>query len=104
MTGVSLAAHQHATDRHTSSWIETGPTAGPLIIFVHGWPELGIVWREQLEYFGRRGWRSVAPDMRGYGGSSVPDRVAAYAVREIVARYGRASRCAGRRASRMGRA
>jgi len=54
------------------------------MIFLHGWPELGLVWRVQLEHFAAAGWRCVAPDMRGYGGSSVPDAIAAYAVRELA--------------------
>jgi pimeloyl-ACP methyl ester carboxylesterase len=44
---------------------------GPLIIFVHGWPELSISWRHQLKAFGELGFRAVAPDLRGYGKSSV---------------------------------
>ena len=55
------------------------------MVFIHGWPELGLVWRAQAAYFAAAGWRCVAPDMRGYGGSSVPASMAAYAVRELVA-------------------
>jgi pimeloyl-ACP methyl ester carboxylesterase len=55
------------------------------MIFIHGWPELGLVWKAQLAYFGSKGWRCIAPDMRGYGGSSVPTLTAAYSVRELVA-------------------
>ncbi len=72
------------TARHRTAWIEAGPANGPLMIFLHGWPELGLVWRAQLNHFAARGWRCVAPDMRGYGGSSVPDSTAAYAIREMV--------------------
>ena len=55
------------------------------MIFVHGWPELGLVWRKQIDRFAELGWHCVAPDMRGYGGSSVPTWTGAYAVRELVA-------------------
>ena len=71
--------------RHRTAWLAAGPPDGPLMIFVHGWPELGLVWRSQLAHFARLGWRCVAPDMRGYGGSSVPAEPSAYALREIVA-------------------
>jgi pimeloyl-ACP methyl ester carboxylesterase len=73
------------TPRHRTAWIEAGPTEGPLMIFVHGWPELGISWEHQLRHFAAAGWRCVAPDMRGYGASSVPTRVTDYSVREITA-------------------
>jgi pimeloyl-ACP methyl ester carboxylesterase len=55
------------------------------MIFLHGWPALGLVWRPQLVHFADMGWRCIAPDMRGSGGSSVPIRVADYAMREVVA-------------------
>ena len=72
------------TARHRSAYLEAGPGDGPLMIFVHGWPGLGLIWRRQLEHFAMAGWRCVAPDMRGYGGSSVPTRIADYAVRETT--------------------
>jgi len=83
-TDTIFAAHHIETARHRTAWIEAGPTDGPLMIFLHGWPELGIIWRAQLDHFAAAGWRCVAPDMRGYGGSSVPTTTGAYAVRELV--------------------
>ena len=72
------------TSRHRTAWLEAGPESGPLMVFVHGWPELGLVWRAQLERFAALGFRCVAPDMSGYGRSSIPTAIAAYALREIV--------------------
>ena len=54
------------------------------MIFLHGWPEIGLVWRAQMEAFASEGWHCVAPDMRGYGGSSAPSASEAYALKEIV--------------------
>jgi pimeloyl-ACP methyl ester carboxylesterase len=54
------------------------------MIFLHGWPGIGLMWRKQIEAFASDGWRCVAPDMRGYGDSSVPTAHEAYAVSEIV--------------------
>ncbi|HEX4065262.1 MAG TPA: alpha/beta hydrolase [Acidobacteriaceae bacterium] len=54
------------------------------MIFVHGWPEIGLMWRAQVEAFASEGWHCVAPDMRGYGDSSAPGNAEAYALREIV--------------------
>jgi len=52
--------------------------AGPLVIFLHGFPELGISWRHQLQAVADAGYRAVAPDMRGYGGSDAPRDPAVY--------------------------
>lgn len=65
--------------------LAAGPEDGPLIVFVHGWPELSRSWRHQLPVLGGLGFRAVAPDMRGYGGSSVYDRHEDYAQERVVA-------------------
>ena len=74
-----------ASECHTTSYLESGPSDGPLMIFIHGWPQLSIMWRQQLECFARLGFRCVAPDMRGYGGSSGPSALSAYALEPITA-------------------
>ncbi len=73
-----------STGRHTTFYLEAGPPDGPLLVFVHGWPALSIMWRRQLEHFAALGYRCVAPDMRGYGRSSAPHDRAAYALEHIV--------------------
>ncbi|XP_071693983.1 epoxide hydrolase 2-like isoform X2 [Rutidosis leptorrhynchoides] len=40
---------------------------GPLMLFLHGFPELWYSWRHQIVYFANNGYRAVAPDLRGYG-------------------------------------
>jgi pimeloyl-ACP methyl ester carboxylesterase len=82
---TALARRTVSTVRHTTSYLESGPSEGPLLIFVHGWPSLGLMWRHQLEHFASRGFHCVAPDMRGYGESSVPAERDAYSMREIAA-------------------
>jgi pimeloyl-ACP methyl ester carboxylesterase len=54
------------------------------MIFLHGWPQIGLAWRAQIDAFTSEGWRCIAPDMRGYGGSSAPSDSDAYALSEIV--------------------
>ncbi|MEX0339830.1 MAG: alpha/beta fold hydrolase [Arenibacterium sp.] len=51
---------------------------GPLVIMVHGWPELWYSWRHQIRPIAQAGYRVVAIDVRGYGGSDKPDAVDAY--------------------------
>jgi pimeloyl-ACP methyl ester carboxylesterase len=70
--------------RHTTRYLEGGPVDGPLMIFLHGWPEISLMWRLQMEAFASEGWRCVAPDMRGYGGSSAPTAPEAYTLNAIV--------------------
>ncbi|WP_269744458.1 alpha/beta fold hydrolase [Stigmatella aurantiaca] len=54
------------------------------MIFIHGWPELSSMWWHQLECFSALGFRCVAPDMRGYGGSSQPSSLGDFALEHIV--------------------
>lgn len=69
---------------HSMHCLEAGPKDGPLIVFVHGWPELSLSWRHQLPVLGGLGFRAIAPDMRGYGGSSVYRRHEDYAQERVV--------------------
>lgn len=52
--------------------LEAGPAEGPLVILLHGFPELSESWREVLPVLGAAGFRAVAPDLRGYGGTDRP--------------------------------
>ena len=56
---------------------------GPLILFIHGFPEFWYEWKEQLAEFGRD-HLAVAPDMRGYNLSSRPAEVSAYKPKYLV--------------------
>lgn len=82
---LPVTEHVVRTGRHRSFYLACGPAEGAPIVFVHGWPELSISWRHQLRCFASLGFRAVAPDMRGYGRSSVPARHEDYALEEIVA-------------------
>ncbi len=57
---------------------------GPLVVFLHGFPECWYSWRHQLAALAPR-FRVVAPDLRGYNESDKPAGVAAYALPELVA-------------------
>ena len=100
----ALTSRIFSSPRHTTHYWEAGPSDGPLMIFVHGWPEIGLMWRAQIKAFADQGWRCVAPDMRGYGGSSAPVAAEAYALEEIVAGHGRTSRPPRGAAGDLGRA
>lgn len=57
---------------------------GPLILFLHGFPQFWYAWRHQLAEFSRD-HLAVAPDLRGYNLSDKPAGVDAYRARHIVA-------------------
>ena len=53
--------------------LEAGPPDGPLVLLLHGFPELAYSWRHQVEALGAAGYHVVAPDLPGYGRSDKPD-------------------------------
>lgn len=75
----------HTTERHGDIELRVAIQGdGPVILCVHGWPELWYSWRHQMTYFAQRGYRVVAMDVRGYGGSSKPHPISAYTMRELA--------------------
>jgi pimeloyl-ACP methyl ester carboxylesterase len=61
-----------------------GPSDGPPVVLCHGFPELWYSWRHQLPALAAAGYRALAPDLRGYGGSSSPTAVADYGSDELT--------------------
>src|SRR5512139_2110225 len=57
---------------------------GPAVVFCHGFPDIALGWRHQLRAVADAGFRVIAPDMRGYGGSSCPQAVDAYTMTELA--------------------
>jgi pimeloyl-ACP methyl ester carboxylesterase len=67
----------------TIRYAETGE--GPLVLFTHGWPEGWASWRHQMAAVAAAGYRAVAPDMRGYGGTDAPAEIERYSILDLVA-------------------
>jgi pimeloyl-ACP methyl ester carboxylesterase len=57
---------------------------GPPVILAHGFPELAYSWRHQLPALADAGFRAVAPDQRGYGGSTRPEAVEDYDILHLT--------------------
>jgi pimeloyl-ACP methyl ester carboxylesterase len=64
--------------------LDVGPRDAPALVFLHGFPENHQAWRHQVAHFSDR-YRCIAPDQRGYAGSSKPAEVAAYSPDHLVA-------------------
>ena len=56
-----------------------------IALCLHGFPESRHAWRYQLPELAALGWHAVAPDLRGYGGSSRPAGRSAYHLDHLVA-------------------
>ena len=63
--------------------VDTGPRDAPVLIFLHGFPESHRTWRHQIAHFSGR-YRCIAPDQRGYRGSSAPQDVASYTPDKLI--------------------
>ena len=63
----------------------TDEGAGDPVVFIHGFPELAYSWRHQIPVLAGAGFRAIAYDQRGYGGSSKPETVEAYGLTHLVA-------------------
>ncbi|XP_062081014.1 uncharacterized protein LOC133785815 [Humulus lupulus] len=57
---------------------------GPVILFLHGFPELWYSWRHQMLSLSSLGYRCIAPDLRGYGDTDAPPSPASYTALHIV--------------------
>jgi pimeloyl-ACP methyl ester carboxylesterase len=51
---------------------EAGRTGDPLVVLLHGFPESAHSWRHQMAPLAEAGYHVLAPDLRGYAGSSAP--------------------------------
>jgi pimeloyl-ACP methyl ester carboxylesterase len=70
--GVALSVHQ------------AGPATGPMIVFVHGYPDDSQIWTDVIAQL--RDWaRCVTYDVRGAGASGAPARRSAYRLDRLAA-------------------
>jgi pimeloyl-ACP methyl ester carboxylesterase len=73
VNGIELAVAEH------------GPPGGPVVVLLHGFPELGFSWRHQVGPLVSAGYRVLVPDLRGFGGSDAPPDPEDYAI-DVLAR------------------
>lgn len=73
--GITLACRGNA---------QPAPGSGARVLLVHGFPEAAFVWDEVMAALAPQ-VACIAPQMRGYAGSSAPQDPAAYRARHLVA-------------------
>ena len=57
---------------------------GEPVLLLHGFPELWYSWRHQMQAIAASGRRAIAPDLRGFGGSSAPAAIEAYDIEQLT--------------------
>jgi len=60
--------------------VQDGDPTGPAVLLLHGFPDGADLWRYQIPVLAGAGYRVIAPDLRGFGGSSKPTKTTDYAL------------------------
>ena len=61
-----------------------GDPTKPVILFLHGFPDCWLSWKNQMQFFEERGYRCVALSIRGYAESSKPKGPQNYVIKKLV--------------------
>ncbi|MCH0541518.1 alpha/beta hydrolase [Streptomyces sp. MUM 203J] len=64
---------------------DCGDRAAPVVLLVHGFPDTHDCWRHQVPALNAAGYRTIAPDLRGFGRSGRPEGTESYAPARSVA-------------------
>ncbi|KAK6121144.1 hypothetical protein DH2020_045132 [Rehmannia glutinosa] len=82
MDGIQhRTVHVNGINMHVA---EKGAAHGPVVLFLHGFPELWYTWRHQMSAFAALGYRAVAPDLRGYSDTDAPPDASSYTCLHVV--------------------
>ncbi|XP_021770818.1 uncharacterized protein LOC110735007 [Chenopodium quinoa] len=73
--------HVNGINMHVA---EKGVKGAPIVLFLHGFPELWYSWRHQILALSALGYHAVAPDLRGYGDTDAPTDFHSYTYGHIV--------------------
>lgn len=73
-----MRAHRIEVNGVSLRVVEDG--SGPAVLLLHGFPDSAHLWRHQIPALVNAGYRTVAPDLRGFGESEKPPQVEAYAL------------------------
>ena len=57
---------------------------GPLVVLLHGFPEIWYSWRNQIPVLAEAGYHVVAPDLRGFGDTDEPKDIDKYTILHLV--------------------
>jgi pimeloyl-ACP methyl ester carboxylesterase len=83
--GQNVGVRTATRDGLTFDVHEMGPPDGDPVLLLHGFPQRGDSWHAVATRLAERGYRTLAPDQRGYSPRARPRGRAAYRGRELVA-------------------
>jgi pimeloyl-ACP methyl ester carboxylesterase len=72
-------------DGLTFDVLDGGPLDGPAVVLLHGFPERASQWRDVGELLHAHGFRTLAPDQRGYSPGARPRGRHSYRMSRLVA-------------------
>ncbi|WP_280392059.1 alpha/beta fold hydrolase [Nocardia brasiliensis] len=81
---AGLDAVRISTDAGVFEAVSAGPAQGREVLLLHGFPELGIEWDQQMGALAAVGCRAIAPDQRGYSPGVRPARIEDYRLDLLV--------------------
>lgn len=87
MSQVDSSTFISPTTKKAFLYLTAGPSDGPLMILLHGWPGIALTWKYQLETFGSLGFYVVAPDMPGYGKTWTSTEPSDFALEKLVPQF-----------------
>ena len=64
--------------------LDQGPLDGPIVLLLHGFPERAASWSAVMDQLNDAGFRTIAPDQRGYSPGARPKRRRDYRVGALV--------------------
>lgn len=62
---TELTSHYMPSQHGPMHYLLAGPSDGPLMVFIHGWPGIALTWRVQMLHFAAKGFRVAAMDTLG---------------------------------------
>jgi pimeloyl-ACP methyl ester carboxylesterase len=73
-----------ATNDVTLEAAVDGDQGDPAVLLLHGWPDTHAMWRNQIGALVDAGYRTIAPDLRGFGESDKPEAVDGYGLLDLA--------------------
>jgi pimeloyl-ACP methyl ester carboxylesterase len=88
MTDAPARLSSYQRDGLTFDVLDEGPLDGPVIVLLHGFPQMNTSWRKVTPALHEQGYRTLAPNQRGYSPGARPAGRRPYATSELIADVG----------------